>query len=529
MNQENPFNPQLSNKAKEHLLQGLELDCQTVQADMEDLTSLIHDPDAPWVKSQVPTVETLYHAFMDSAGLSDDVASRPWWFPGGTKAWIVNITGMASSSKVVEVLLNPLSREAKIIEETLIHQDGSTLTELLQSILPATQVTPTADLAEVSYGIASGQSGLFIEGVTIAYLIDTAGPKERPVGKTSVENVLRGPLDAFNENIDTSVALLRRRVHEPSFRIKILRVGTGTKTRVAVCSIGSRVKPEVLGQVELAISKIDVDAITDSGQLGQLMNPGWLHVFPLAISTERPDRAVMALFDGRVVVVVDTSPFVLILPSVYVDFFQAMEDLYVPWVPATGLRILRLVADHIAALAPALYVAVASFNPGILTPPFELVMASARALVPFSPLVEAILVLVLTDILIEAAIRSPKVVGNAVPIVGGIIIGDVLTKTHLASEVMLVAGALAAITQFTAAEPSISTVERLNKYWFLIWAGFLGFFGLMIATVLELAYMANLKSVGTPYFSPVAPFQWREALNAKLALPPRWRPRKVVE
>jgi hypothetical protein len=237
----------------------------------------------------------------------------------------------------------------------------------------------------------------------------------------------------------------------------------------------------------------------------------------------------MALFDGRVVVVVDTSPFVLILPSVYVDFFQAMEDLYVPWVPATGLRILRLASNHVAALAPALYVAVASFNPGILTPPFELVLASSRALVPFSPLVEAILVLVLTDILIEAAIRSPKVVGNAVPIVGGIIIGDVLTKTHLASEVMLVAGALAAITQFTAAEPSISTVERLNKYWFLIWAGYLGIFGLMIATILELAYMANLKSVGTPYFSPMAPFQWREALNAKFALPPRWRPRKVVE
>lgn len=465
MSQENPFNPKLSNKAKEQLLHGLELDCQTIRAEVEDLTSMVHDPTAPWVKSQVPEVQTLYHALMDSVGLSDDVASRPWWFPGGTKAWIVTITGMASSSKVVEVLLNPLSREAKVIEKTLIHENSSTLTGLLQSLLPATQVTATTDLAELSYGIASGQSGFFIvEGVKMAYLIDTAGPKERPVGNTSVENVLRGPLDAFNENIDTSVALLRRRVHDPGFRIKIFKVGTDTQTRVAVCSIGSRVKPEVLGQVELAIRNIHVDAITDSGQLGQLMNPGWLHVFPLAISTERPDRAAVALFDGRVVVVVDTSPFVLILPSVYVDFFQAMEDLYVPWVPATGLRILRLASNHVAALAPALYVAVASFNPGILTPPFELVLASSRALVPFSPLVEAILVLVLTDILIEAAIRSPKVVGNAVPIVGGIIIGDVLTKIHLASEVMLVAGALAAITQFTAAEPSISTVERLNKY-----------------------------------------------------------------
>ncbi len=529
MKPKNPFNRELSDKEKNVLLHELELDCETVQAGVQDLIGIIHGPQMAWVKNQVPELDTLYHALMNSVGLSDDVSSRPWFFPQGTKARIVTITGMASNSEVVAVLLNPLSRGGDVIEKVLHEGSAAQLTETLQNLLTATAVIPSMDLAQVAYAISSGQSGLFIEGVDMAYLIATAGPKDRPVGKTSVENILRGPLDAFNENIDTSVALLRRRVHDSAFRVKIYQVGTGTQTRVGVCSIGSRVKPAVLAQIELAVKEIHVDAITDSGQLAQLMNPGWLHAFPLAISTERPDRATMALFDGRVVLVVDTSPFVIILPSVYVDFFQAMEDRYVPWIPAAGVRILRLVADHIAALAPALYVVVASFNPGILTPPFELVMASARALVPYSPLVEAILVLVLTDILIEATIRSPKVVGNAVPIVGGIIIGDVLTKTHLASEVMLVVGALAAITQFTAAEPSISTFERLNKYWFLIWAGFLGFYGLMIATALELAYLANLESAGTPYFSPIAPFQWREALDATFILPPRWRPRKVVE
>lgn len=456
-----------------------------------------------------------------SLGVSQDVIFRPFQTPDHRSVTVIYIAGLVNEQELGEWAIGPLLNVA-------IPPDLPSLDKALGQLLKAPALTAVQTAEQAAHAVLAGSAVVMVDGFGEGAALPVQGAEQRPVGKTSVENVLRGPLDAFTEALDVNTALIRLRVQDPCCQVEYHTVGQATQTRVALLAVQGRVDPDILDRVRYMVDHVSMDIVTDSGELVQHMAPGWLHIWPIAVATERPDRVVQALYDGRVVLVVDTSPFAVILPSLYVDFYRAMEDLYLPWVPSTFIRLLRLFSDHAAALLPALYVCLASYNPAILTPPFMQALASTRSMVPYSPLVEALLVLILTDILIEATVRSPKVVGNAVPIVGGIIIGDVLAKTHLAGSVMLVAGALAALSQFTAAEPSIQVVERANKYWFLVWAGVLGFYGLMIATAVELLYLATLDSAGTPYFSPVAPFKLREALNSKFVLPPQWRPKKAT-
>lgn len=515
----------LADMEKQKDLSDLAYSCQQTLSLIEGLQAQITNPETGRLPNDLSDIPHLIQALKDELGQSADVSFRKLGYKSLPQSQLIYISELADANQIAQDVLKPLSTIEQAVSEA-IDSGPTCLTDLIEQSVLTLSVSQLTTRQSLEDALLRGQTIVVFEGFKGAYACSTASPKTRSVGKTSVENVLRGPLDAFTEAMSTNLSLIRERVRDPQFRVQYLTVGRGTETQVVVASIAGRVNPSMLARVIEQISAVDVDAIVDSGQLAQLMHPGWLHIFPLSIATERPDRVVMGLFDGRVAVIVDTSPFVVLLPSLYVDFFQAMEDLYMPWIPAAVMRLLRLVADHVAVLAPAGYICVTAFNPGIMVPQFELVLASSRALVPYSPLVEMLLVLALTDVLIEATIRSPKVVGNAVPIVGGIIIGDVLVKTHLASEVALVIGALAAITQFTAAEPSIQTIERANKYWFVLWSGYLGFMGFMIATVLELGYMSVIESVGVPYLSPISPLRWRELFNSKLVLPPKWRPRR---
>ncbi len=495
-------------------------ECFQTLEDINAFTNYLTDPTTSPANPPIQDVQTSVSALKVGIGRSADVIFRPLGFSKMPNSTLVFIKDRLSKKELAEQILRPLFN----VEENLLSSRGNineTL-NLLERTIAVDEIKKLQTLPDVTAEVISGNAILLLDDMLAAFSLSISQYKGRSVGKTTVENVIMGPLDAFVEDLETNLALVRQRVRDETFQVEILQIGSKTQTKVALLSIGSRVNPSVLARLKLELSNIHVDAVVSSGHLAQMLNPGVISIFPTHISTERPDRTVMALLDGRIAVIVNNTPFVLLLPTAYLDFFRAVEDRYVPWVPATAVRILRTLSNHITALGPAIYIILAGYNPSLMVPKFQLALASARALVPYSPLVEMLLVLLLTEILVEATVRSPKVIGNALPIVGGIIIGNVLNSTHLANQLALVIAALATVAQFTSTDPSIQTVLRINKYWFVVWTGFFGAMGLMIAAALELGYMASLESVGVPYFAPAAPFRLRETLTSKLVLPSRW-------
>ena len=503
--------------SRQNTVQSLASECQLLLAEIDALEASWTHPDNLLMPANLSDMKASLAQLHAVLGQNQDLIVRKLEV-SGKKVALVFLNDMADERLLRSDILAPLQSHPPALT-------GSTsLLNVMQNTLHAPNLKGSKDFSKLVSSLLNGDSLILVEGHSQALIVSSSGVKERSPGTTSVENVLRGPQEAFTEKISYNLGLLRVRVKDPGLEIQYRMVGRGSLTKVAICSLPGRVDVDILKHVVSSVEAVATDYITDSGELLEYLHPGIFHIFPLAVSTERPDRAERALFDGRVVVIVDNSPFVLLLPSVYVDFFRSPEDYYIPWVPATGLRWLRLFADHLAALLPAIYVCIASFNPGALTPSFMLTLASSRTLVPYSPMLEILLVMVLGDLLVESSIRSPKVVGNAIPIVGGIVIGDVLVSTHLAGDVALVAGALATVANFTVTEPTMQQLMRIQKYWYLLWAAFLGFLGLMVGTTLQLAYMASLDSMGVAYFSPVAPFHLLEAINAKMVLPPRWWP-----
>lgn len=495
---------------------------ETALAEIAALEGSVANPDALTSPKLATDLDGALAAIQDGIGASQDVTVRRLTLSGSVRAAIVFIEDLADLTLVQQAVL------ARLLDGAPRLDGATSLVSALEPVLTVPSLASADTIPAMIQAVLAGNTLILVAGFRSAVAVDSQNAKQRSPGRTSVENVLRGPQVAFTEKLTYNLGLLRVRVKDPGLRITYRHVGRASGTEIALCALAGRVHPDLEGRVLSAIESVSTDTVTDSGELSQHLNRGWFHVFPLAISTERPDQAERALYDGRVLIFVQNSPFALILPSVYVDFFRTPEDYYIPWVAATALRWLRLFSDHLAVLLPGLYICIALFNPGTLTPPFMLALAASRTLVPYSPVLEVFMVSALGDILVEASIRSPKVVGSAIPIVGGIVIGDVLIKTHLAGDVALVAASLATVAQFTATDPTIQQILRIQKYWYIAWAAYLGFFGLMIAVTLQLLYMATIDSVGVPYFYPVAPFKFREALDAKFVLPPRLRPHRAT-
>lgn len=429
-----------------------------------------------------------------------DVVSQKFEINFGIRAFVIYVDGLADAQLIEDFVLRPLKQET-----TASYDKDGTLAqkkEALQQVLELSDVTFRQTMDEVVLEILSGNTILFFDGVKEALMISSKAFPTRGVSEVDSERTMRGAKDAFNENMRTSTALLRRRIRDSRLKIKQIYVGQRSRTNVAVCYVEGLVKEKWLEEIEERMSRYEIDAIYDSGMLEQLMEPEWHSVFPQFQHTERPDKAASALLEGRVAIVVDNSPDVLLLPATCNTFFQASDDYYGRYEIAIFARLLRYAACILAIGLPGLYLAVIGFHTEMLPVKLVLTIAEARQQVPFPAVVEVLLMELEFELLKEAGIRLPGQMGSTIGVVGGLIVGQAAVEAGLVSTIVVIVVALTAIASFAIPNEAFTSAFRLLKFFFILVCAFFGVYGFFLGMLMLIIHLSSLESMGVPYLMP---------------------------
>jgi spore germination protein len=360
------------------------------------------------------------------------------------------------------------------------------------------------EMSEVVRGLLSGDTPLFLDGCDKALIISTKGFPNRGVQTTDTEVVVQGSKEAFTEVMRMNTVLVRRRIRDTHLKVRQFKVGRRSDTDVAVLYLEDVARPQILAEVFRKIQAIDIDGILDSGYLEQCIEGDWRSPMPQAQVTERPDKAAGAILEGRVAILVDNSPFALLVPATLAVFFQASEDYYQRWAIGSFVRLLRYLAGFLAVALPGLYLSVAMYHPSMLPAALIYKIAEARRAVPFPAAVEIFILEAAFELLREAGIRLPGPIGSTIGIVGGLIVGQAAVEAGLVSPIVVIVVALTGICGFAVPHTALVAGFRLMKILVLLCSAVLGFFGFLLGALAWLVHLVGLKSFGVPYLFPFA-------------------------
>ncbi|MBP2031821.1 spore germination protein KA [Clostridium algifaecis] len=380
----------------------------------------------------------------------------------------------------------------------------------LGNIITRAQIKLSQNVKELIDGLVSGGVLLFIDGLNEIYIITTKVSNYRPLSEAEVENVVRGPRDSFNEVLSINIGLIRKRIHNPNLIFQSTKVGKITKTAVCIGYIKGICSPKLIDKVRSRISKIDTDVVLSDSYIEEFINDKPFSIFPQMRNTERPDVAAAALLEGRVVIIVDNTPVVLIAPGEFCSLMQSAEDYYNRYVFSTLVRILRYFALIIALILPSLYIAIVNFHQELIPTKLLEGIIAARSGVPLPNFAEAFLMEITFEILREAGVRLPRPVGPAVSIVGALVIGQAAVQASIVSPLMVIIVALTGIATFSIPQYNISLPIRVLRFFLMILSSIIGICGLAIGLSFILIHMCSIRSFGTPYLTPLAPFKYND-------------------
>ena len=433
---------------------------------------------------------------------SGDVIKRQLTIGGASiDAYILMIDNMANSQLIESAVVRPLIYNMRVGGPSLLLVKDVTQVLSKAGIL-APDIKEETDMDSAIDAVMCGDTALFIDGQKKAIIIASRGWTSRGVPTAETEIVVQGSKEAFSENLRTNTMLIRRRVRDKNLVISQEIIGKRTKTDIAVVYINGLVRPQVLETIKSRLGKIKTDTILDIGYLEQFIEDDYLSPFPQGQITERPDKAASALLEGRVVIIADNSPFVLIVPCVLACFFQSSEDYYGRFEIMSLSRALRYGAAILAAILPGLYLAIALYSPNMIPTELLLTMSHARENVPFPAVVEILLMDTAFELLREAGIRLPSAIGSTIGVVGGIIIGQAAVEAGLVSPIVVIIVALTAICGFTLPSVSLTAGIRITKYLLILGGAVLGLFGFWLGVLLVFIHLTSLKSFGFPYLYP---------------------------
>jgi len=462
-----------------------------------------------------PTLANVRLQLQEILGECDDLVIRDISIGNraSVKALLVYLDGMVEKSTIEDSILRPLIIESRQLDAPW-PQDPMTA---IKRLLSVGQLNELTDFNDTLNFILSGEAVIFVEGQTKALWAGTAGYKTRGIEKTETDNVIRGPRESFNEDLKTNITLIRRKLKDPRLKIEILQLGTRTRTKVAICYVKGLAHEEILETVRKRLKSISIDAVLESGYIEECIEDAPMSIFPTIGHTEKPDIVVSKILEGRIAVICDGTPFVLTMPYLFVETLQISEDYYRRLPFSNFMRWVRFLALMLTILLPSLYVALISFHQETI--PFKLLMriAATRQGIPFSPMMEALIMTLAFEILKEAGIRIPGPTGQTVSIVGGLVLGQAAVEASIASNLMIIITSLTAISGF--AVPGLEEVIPILRILLLVAANAFGLAGIWLVMVCVVTYMCTLKSVGVPYLFPFAPLSGTDLKDVLVRVP----------
>ncbi len=437
-------------------------------------------------------------------GESSDIIMRNFEFGRmrGVKGLLIFVDGLVKSDVINECVVKPLMYDSTVFSGPTVRTSHS-IESLKNTMVAVGDVKEVKTFEEVTSGCLGGDTVLLIDGFDKALVISSRGWDKRGVEEPRTEAVVRGPREGFNESLRTNTALMRRKIKSPALRMESFCVGRKTRTDVVVVYLDGVADLDLLSTVRERLNAIDTDAIFESGYIEQFIGDAPFSLFPTLGYSEKPDVVASCVLEGRVAIIVDGTPFVLTAPRLIIESFQSAEDYYISALEATVLRLLRFIAFFISITAPAVYVALTTFHQELIPTPLLLTMMGAREGVPYPALMEAGIMMVIFEILREAGLRLPRPVGQAVSIVGALVMGESAVSAGLISAPMVIVVAIMAVSGFVV--PTLEQAGSILRVILLILGGVMGGFGIVMGLLGTLIHLSSLKSFGVPVLSPIAP------------------------
>lgn len=405
--------------------------------------------------------------------------------------YIVFIETICDSNKINNYILKHLTNNKNDIN-------------YIKNNLPGPNTVIIKEYDSIEYYLTNGFAIVISDKNIIA--IEVKGELNRSIGTSAREPSLLGPEDAFNENYQTNIGLIKRRIKSNTLKTEELTIGRKTKTKISLNYLEDVAEEKNVIEIKKKLDGIDIDGILDVGTLVNILEAENKSIFPTIKRTERPDLASSSILEGKIVILVDTSPFAIILPAFLADFINPVSDGYVKSINVTFLKILRAFCFILSMITPGVFIAVMNYNQETIPSSLLISFSTQRAGVPFPSIVELLILLIICDMLRESDLRFPTNFGSTISILGALIIGDAAVSAGIVSSIMIIITSLTFISSLIFTEIEIINALRYYRYIFLFFAATFGLYGIFLCTILLLINVISIKSLNVPYFAPIAPF-----------------------
>ncbi len=353
--------------------------------------------------------------------------------------------------------------------------------------------------------LLSGNTIFILDGYDKFLFIDTFLPKGRSIQEPSTQNVIRGPKEAFTEKIGENISLVRKRIKNKALRVENLSIGNVTNTQITLMYVDKIAKEEIVDEIRRRLREIRIDGILDSGYIEELIKDDRYSIFPEFLYSEKPDAVTAALLEGRVAILTDGTSYALTAPALFVEFLQVSEDYYHQYIASSVIRIIRYLAFIFTIFIPGGYIVLITFHQEMIPAPLLISIAAQREGVPFSTFIEAILMEFVFELLREAGVRMPRVIGPAISIVGALVLGQAAVQAGLVSAFMVIIVSITAISSFAIPNYSMANAIRIIRFAVMILAVMFGLYGIFMGAIALILHLCKLKSIGIPYMTPIAP------------------------
>jgi spore germination protein KA len=403
--------------------------------------------------------------------------------------------------------------------DVLPEEKFKNIEKVLKTIPAALNIEEEDKWEEILKSIVVGKAVFLIDGYHKAWIVEARAWKERGISEPQNETVVHGPREGFVEGLQTNIGLLRRRIKTHNFIAKTVTIGTTSSNDVVICYLKGVADESLVDEVENKIKAINIEGVISDNVINEFIEGTPITPFKLISTTERPDKIAGSLLEGRVAILTENSPNVMIVPTVFWQFFQSAEDYYERFPVAAFNRIIRMISFIFVLSLTAFYVAIATYHQEMLPTQLALTMSAIRGPVPFPTVVEALLLELVLEGLREAGLRLPKAAGQAVSIVGALVMGQAAVEAGLVSPQLVIIVAASGVFSFLIPDYSFVISLRLLKFLLIILASILGIFGLIMGLMGIFLHLNALESFGVPYMSPVTPFKKRDMKDVFIRAP----------
>ncbi len=409
--------------------------------------------------------------------------------------------GNVSDDKISAYFMKNIDLIINFGKPTLLNN----LFDELKNQIPNSNLKIVQNFDDIFYYLSSGFTLIFIDEINKCIAIETRASLDRSVSEPTTEVTFKGPKDSFNENHNVNIGLIRKRIKDENLIMEEMSIGKKTKTKTTICYLNDKTDKSIVEKLKIRLEKANVEAIIDSGNVKKIIGESTKTNYPLIKSSERPDTVCQALLLGKICIIVENSPYVLIFPTYFLDYFKTSEDYYQKPFNANFTRLLRIFSFILTILTPAIYIALTTFNQEIVPDSLLISLASQREGVPFPTCLEIIILTLTFEILRESDIRMPSLMGTSISIVGALVLGDAAVNAGIVSSFAVIIIAITSVCDLIFSDIDFINATRFWRILFIIGASLMGLVGITSILIIFITHLVNASDLNIPFMYEIVP------------------------